>query len=88
MLLSTKEIPLTPNVEVGTSDPESVVGLAEHGKSLPGLLSRLSYEDADGLGVTPSNPTAKLMELTEPEPLRMLNHHHGSIRHINPHFDH
>ena len=44
-------------------------------------------EDAVALGAAPAHPAPELMELAQTEPVRVLDHHQGSVGHIHANFD-
>src|SRR5690606_35643277 len=67
-------------------DPEAILRKTEHSQALD-RIRRIGDKDAVALRGPPPHPTAQLMQLREPEAFRMLDDHHGRVRHIDSDFD-
>src|SRR5437763_3816348 len=51
---------------------------------LLGLLEDTRQQEAGARRATPADPAAELVELREPEALRVLDEHDGGVRHVHP----
>ena len=73
-----------PEVLVGELEP---VGRSSHRVEPGPRLVVVSSEPSNRMHVDgwvrPPDPPAELMELREPEPLRVLDEHHGRVRHVD-----
>src|SRR2546425_12647030 len=76
-------------LQIDFRNPEPVGGLDERAEaSLGNLVARSGRErQAVGLPAPPSNSAAELVQLRQAETLRVLDHHHGGIGNVHPHFD-
>ena len=84
----TEEITRAALLEVTFSEDKSVIGFCHGGKALVfHRVFRLGDEQAIGFGVSPSHPSAELVQLAQPEPLGAFDDNHRGVRHIDADFD-
>lgn len=73
-----------PKLEIAPGDFESVVRFGHRGHPLASdFRFRISHQYAEGSVLSPSDPSAKLMELGQSEPVGVHNNHQRGIRHID-----
>ena len=84
-LAGTDEVPHAAFLQVQLGDAEPVIG---RGKGLEPLVpGPAGQEDAVALGLPPADPAPQLVELGQPEPLGMLDHHDARVGDVDPHLD-
>src|SRR5918994_1013886 len=67
---------------------EAVLRVADDGQPLPSeLVGGIRQENAEGPIRSSPDPTAQLMELREPESLRILDEHDARVRHVDADLD-
>src|SRR5712691_12163255 len=89
-LAGAEHVAFAAQPEVFLGDAEPVLALAHDGEPrLGGVAERRLVEQQAGrmLGAAP-DAAAQLMELGEPEPLGVLDHHHRRLRHVDADLDH
>ena len=87
-LLTAKDIPGTPQLQVPLGDFEAIIGLNHRlhpGLSLISL--RVRQQEAVALPVATTNPAPQLVELGQAEAVGVVDDHHGGIRVIDPDLD-
>src|SRR5829696_9860668 len=84
-----EHLTFAPQAQVFLGDTESILGFAHDLETrLSGFAKRCPVEEDTSrpLGAT-TDAAPQLVELREPKALRMLDHHHGRLRHVHAHLD-
>src|SRR6266700_5589927 len=84
-LARAEKLSRTAELEIGFSDLESI-GCAHHGlEPRAGFISQAGrrHQNAVRLPRATANPPAELMQLREPEALRVFDDHHRRVRHVH-----
>ena len=97
-LSHAEEFSRTPDPEILLRDDEAVGRLDQRLQPSPGgrgpLLVRRTrrlprHQQQAGRSLwSPPYPATQLMQLRQSETIRVLDHHHGRVRHIHAHLDH
>src|SRR5207245_6553938 len=85
-LARAEELPGPAELQVAPRDLEAVRGLADHLEPLARQARerRAVQQHAAARLRAPPDAPAQLMQLREPEPLGVVDHHEGRIRHVDP----
>ncbi len=86
-MTGAEEVSLPTQAKIFLGDAEPVVRPAENPQTLD-RVGGVRDQDAIALCRTPPDPPSQLMKLGQAEPFRVLDHHHRSVRYIDPHLDH
>src|SRR5690606_23537369 len=86
-LSGTEEVTLTADAEVLLSDAKSILGAGEDAEAFA-PVPMIGHQNAVAGFCSAADPPPQLVELGEPEAFGVLNHHHGSVRHVDPHLHH
>ena len=89
-LAGSEHVAFAAQLQVFLGDAEPVLGFAHDGEAgFRGFAERRAVEQQAGrvLGAA-ADAAAQLMELREAEAFRMLDHHDGRFRHVDPDLDH
>ena len=89
MLAQTEELASPPQFQIFFGQQEAVTAVAHDLEPFQGYrVGGGSQQYAVGLGTASAYPAPELVHLGQPEPVRSLDDHQGSIGHIDPHFHH
>ena len=89
MLPGAEEVAGAPEGQILPGNLKAVVGLAQGLEPLQGFGIPVGGEqNAVGLRVAPPDPAAKLVELAQTEPVRVLDDHQRGVGHVHAHLDH
>ena len=91
-LARTQELTLAPDLEIALGELEAVRGGHHRLEPLHRALGELLAWPRDEQAVRLLGPSAdastQLVELREAEPVRLLDDHHGRVRHVHADLDH
>ncbi len=88
-LTGAEQFPRAAQFQIALGDLEAVIGLAQHPEPALGRFGQGSMIEQHAMGGhrPPADPAAQLMQLSQPQPLRVLDDHQAGVGHIHPHFD-
>src|SRR5215218_9652413 len=86
-LPGAEHLTFAPQAQVFLGNAEAILGFAHDLETrLSGFAKRrLVEKDTSRPFGASTDAAAQLMELREPKALRMLDHHHGRLRHVHAH---
>ena len=90
-LLRVEQCALSAQAQVLVGEIEPVGGADHRVDASPRLLVLLVgfvEQDARAGMFAPADTPPELVQLREPEPFRVLDEHHGGVRHVDPDLDH
>ena len=85
-----QQVALAAHVEVDLGQVEAARVLDQRLQAAGAVLGRLGrlVQEAVRLLRPAPDPAAQLVQLGEPEPVGVLDHHHGGVRHVDADLDH
>ena len=85
-----QHVALAARLEVQPGELEPVGGRGDRVEPVPGRAGErgLGHQQAQPRRRPPADPAAQLVQLGDPEAVRVEHHHHGGVRHVHAHLDH
>ena len=90
LLARAERVAAAADAEILVGDAEPVLGVAQQGEAAPGGFGGIVVvqEQAKACPRAAADPAAQLVELSEPEALRMFDDHHVGLRDVDADLDH